>query len=78
MPSPHENIIVVCFKKNLKDADTLMISWNLTKNEEIWNFSTSEEEYFLVNGFNTSAGYLMNGQTYCNFDLGLLNFFFED
>ena len=53
LPSPHENIIVVCFKKNLKDTDTLMISWNLTKNEEIRNFSTSEEEYFLVNGFNT-------------------------
>ena len=53
-----------------------MISWNLTKNEEIRNFSSSQD-YFVVNGPNTKAGFLMNGDTYCDFDLGLINFFFE-
>lgn len=76
LPSPDNNIIIVCFKKDITDSDTLMISWNLTKNEEIRNFST-DQEFFLVNGANTKAGFLMNGHTYANFDLGLINFFFE-
>lgn len=76
IPSPVTDRITIAFKESLTSKETLLITWNTQKNEEISNLSTTEN-YFIIHGKNTQSGFLMMGENYCNLDIGLTNYFFE-
>jgi len=52
IPSPVTDRITIAFKETLTSKETLLITWNTQKNEEISNLST-EENYFIIHGKNT-------------------------
>jgi len=76
IPSFSTSIITIAFKESLNSKETLLMTWNTEKNEEISNISTFLN-YFVIMGKNTTTGFLMMGQNYCNLDVCLTNFFFE-
>ena len=67
------NTIVISFTK---DGKYLILVWDIVKNQELLNFSTSNYWNY-VYGRNSKAGYILNGDTYVNLDKGLINYFFE-
>lgn len=55
----------------------MILVWDLVNDEEIFNYSTKSQNYFLTNGANSKIGYLMVDDVYINLDEGLENYYFE-
>lgn len=55
----------------------MILVWDLVNDEEIFNYSTKSQNYFLINGANSRIGYLMVDDVYINLDEGLENYYFE-
>ena len=66
-------LIVIALQK---DYDYLLIVWNIEENREVYNFSTSKY-WFFMNGPQSKAGFILNGDTYVNLDKGIVYYFFE-
>ena len=66
-------LIVIALQK---DCDYLLIVWNIEENREVYNFSTSKY-WFFMNGPQSKAGFILNGDTYVNLDKGIVYYFFE-
>ena len=66
---PDMKIIVIVLQK---DYDYLLIVWNIEENREVYNFTTSKY-YSFVNGPQSKARFILNGETYIYLDKGLVN-----
>jgi hypothetical protein len=70
------DLTIVCFRERLVSQETLILVWDMNKNEEVSNISTNEV-YYIIHGKNTKTAFLLMGENYANLDTGLTNFFFE-
>ena len=68
------SLIVINFSKNY--TNSLILVWDVLRNREVYNFSTSKTVSY-IRGINNKAGFILNGDTYVDLDKGLINYFFE-